>query len=712
MDGSASSNKEAIYDAIARFSIGLRGDLEVSRQITNNKVQYVLRDPLTFSSCALSQEDYQVFLHLVPNQTVLASYQKLSAAGIIAEDQRNEFYQFIIDLHRRNLIRLPILDSKLLYREYSERRERETSSLPLRLLSYQFPLLNPDRFLESTQRFIRPLFQTGFLFLWIILAGMASYTVAVRWTEFTDSTSSLLVLKSFPILLMILCVLKLIHELGHAYACKVFGGNVSEMGLIFILGTPCAYVDTSSAWGFRDRWQRIVVNLAGMYFESLVAILAVFIWSSTPSGLLHSIAHYTIVLSTAVTLVFNANPLMKFDGYYVLSDFLGIPNLKRIASTSFVHTLKRLCLGVEAPRIGDTLWRDRFLGLFGAASEVYRLLIVLGIVTFLTLQVPAIGLTLGLMYLLVTMLPGIDRLTRYLFWHPDTVSRRPRVLAVIGGTAIAFAILLFTPLSTTISLTGIVGRENETFIRATEPGLVSKVGFKPSQRVDPGELLFELTNEELQHRSAMARAEEQKLRMQWIEALRNDPDQAGIVMQKLRQAELNLAIFEEALGRLTIRAPRDGVLTEWQTRDFMGRFLKPGEPLVKLESGKWIVRALATDEEILDTQLMGGDPVEVEILGQPGVRWCGRVVGVSQASQERIEEAAFTQLGGGEISIDPYSQKAARGYFLICMELDLVSESNLRSGIRVQTMLPNRKWSIGRSLSRKIWQFYHRYLMG
>jgi putative peptide zinc metalloprotease protein len=711
-DGEPHPNKDAIYEAISRLPIGLRGDLEVSRQITNSGVQYVLRDPLTFASCALSNEDYQVFLHLEPKQTVLDAYQKLSDAGIIAADQREEFYQFMIDLHRRNLIRLPILDGNLLYRAYSERRTREFSSLPLRLLSYQFPLLNPDRFLRETQRFVRPLFQRWFLLVWIALAGIASYVVAVHWKEFTDSAASLLALRSFPVLVLLLCVLKVIHELGHAYACKLYGGNVPEMGLIFILGTPCAYVDTSAAWGFRDRWQRIVVNLSGMYFESLIAILAVFAWVSTPPGLLHSIAHYTIVLSTAMTIVFNANPLLKFDGYYVLSDYLGIPNLKRIASTCFMHSLKRNCLGMELPRIGSTVWHDRFLSLFGAASEAYRFLIVVGIVTFLVLQVPAIGLTLGLMYLFVTMLPGVDRLTRYLFWHPDTVSRRPRVLCVIVGAAIVLGVVLFTPIATTISVLGIVGRENETFIRATESGLVSKVGFKPAERVESGELLFELSNEELQSRFIAARTDATKLRTQWIEALQKNPPEAAMLMQKLRQAELNLDAVEKAVDRLTIRAPEQGVLTEWQTQDFVGRFLKPGEPLVKLESGKWIVRALATDEEILDSQLVEEDPIDVEIIGQPGKRLHGRVVSVSQASQERIEESALTQFGGGDISIDPYSQKASQSYFLITMELDTIGNLSMRSGIRVQAMVPNRKWSLGRSLSRKFWQFYHRYLLG
>lgn len=708
----STSNKDSILNAISALPIGLRSDLEVSRQLSNTKVQYVIRDPLAFSSCALSKDDYQVFLHLESNQTVLQAYEKLAAEGIIAADQRDEFYQFLLDLHRRNLIRLPILDGKLLYKEFSERREKEKASLPMRLLSYQVPLVNPDRFLETTLRFAKPAFHSWFIVAWMVLVGVAAYVVSAHWAEFTNSTSSLLALKSLPVLLLILCVLKLFHELGHAYACKLYGGNVPEMGMIFIIGTPCAYVDTSAAWGFRNRWQRIAVNLAGMYFESLIAIAAVFVWSLTPPGLLHSVAHYTIVLATVVTVLFNANPLLKFDGYYILSDSLGIPNLKRVSTASFIHSLKRTLLGIESPRIGNSAWGDRLLSLFGAASESYRIVILLGIVTFLSLQIPAIGLAFGLFYLFATMLPGIDRLVRYLFSHPETTSRRPRVLVMLASLGVCAAFLLTLPLSSSISFPGIVGREKETFIRALEPGFVSNVGFEPSQEVQAGEMLFELTNEELMSQHAIAQADVAKGYTQWVDSLQNKPDESGILLQKYQQAKLVLDSVEKAMERLTIRAPQDGVLTEWQSNQFAGRFFKSGEPLVKLESGKWIVRALATDEEILDSQVAEGDPVEFDVIGQPGTRLKGRVVSVSKSSHEKIEDSAFTHLGGGDIDVDPYTQKAIKGYFLVVMEIDSQCESQLRSGIRVQAMAINRNWSLGRSLSRKVWQFYHRYLMG
>jgi len=706
------AKKEKIIALLSPLSIGLRRDIEVSRQVANGDVQYVIRDPLTFNSCALAQEDYQVFLHLEHMQSVRQAYENLTAKGIISADQRDEFFQFVVDLQRHNLILLPIVDGKVLYERFAERRKKEKASLPMRLISFQLPLLNPDRFLELTKRFAWPLFQSWFLVAWLFMVGLATYMVSVRWADFSSATASLLALQSLPLLVLILCILKAWHELGHAYACKIFGGTVPEIGLFFIVGTPCAYVDASSAWGFRDRWQRIAVNLAGMYFESLIAIIAVFVWSLTPPGLINSIAHYTIVISTVVTIMFNANPLLKFDGYYVLCDLLNIPNLKRLATASMHHCIKRIFLGIDAPRIGVTWWSDRLFTLFGAASDIYRITVTLGIFAFLSLQIPTVGLLLGLFYIFAGLIPTIDRIVRYLLFQPETRGSRRRAVLLIGGSAAALTLVIVMPVWSAISFTGVVGRENETFIRSPEPGFVTTIGFKPSQQVQPGDVLFELTNEELLTRHATAKVEVSKLKSQLLQSLQTDPTEFGLLKQRLHQAELDLREVDSAIERLTIRAPQDGVLAEWQKNDFEGRFFQSGEPLIKLESGKWVVRAFATDEEISDSQVAVGDAVEFEVIGQPGKRLHGSVIGVAKSSQTKIDETVLTQLGGGDIGIDPYSQKASEAYFSITMQLDSNPESTMRSGLRVQAMVPNRRWSLGRSLARKVLQFYHRYLLG
>jgi putative peptide zinc metalloprotease protein len=714
--GSSANNggdlREQLLARLASLSIGLRRDLEVSRQVAGGEVQYVIRDPLTFNSFSLTSVDYQVFQHLEHMQTVEEAFQTLSRRDIVKADQKDDFYRFIVDLQRHNLIFLPILEGKSLYERFKDRRKKELASLPLRLISFQIPLFNPDRFLDRTSRFAWPLFQKFSLVAWIALGLLAIYMLQSRWTDFSNSTGSMLALRNVPILLMLLCLLKAWHELGHAYACKIFGGTVPEVGLFFIAGTPCAYVDASAAWGFRDRWQRIAVNLAGMYFESLIAIAAVFVWSLTPPGLIHSIAHYTIVISTVVTILFNANPLLKFDGYYVLCDWLNIPNLKKLSTQAMYNCAKRLLLGLPVPAVGETWWSDRLFTIFGVASEIYKVFVTLGIFVLLSMQVPAIGLMAALFYLFAGLIPQIDRLIRYLLLQKETQGYRRRACLLIGLSAAGLTLLIVTPIWTAISFTGVVGYETELYLRSPEAGFVRKVSARPSQSVQHGQPILELSNDELQERYTLAKLEVSKLKSQLIQSLQADLSEFGMLTQRIQQAELDLKEVEQSMERLTVRAPQNGVLTDWNGSDFDGRFFQTGEPILRLVSGKWVVRALATDEEIADSLVRVGDRIELEVIGRPGERFSGQVIGVTQVGQSRIDEIVLTQLGGGDIDIDPQTKLAQDSYFAITVEVEEPSHLELRSGIRVQAMAPNRKWSLGRFMARKVWQFYHRYLLG
>ena len=164
-------------------------------------------------------------------------------------------------------------------------------------------------------------------------------------------------MSNVPILWTLLVGLKTFHELGHAYACKRFGGTVPEMGAMIMMGTPCAYVDASSSWSFPKRWHRMIVALAGMYFESMLAMVALVVWLCTDTGQLHSAAQYAIVLSTVVTIGFNANPLMRYDGYFILCDLLNFPNLHRDAKASSSSFIKWILYGIESKPVSE----NRFL---------------------------------------------------------------------------------------------------------------------------------------------------------------------------------------------------------------------------------------------------------------------------------------------------------------------------------------------------------------
>lgn len=193
----------------------------------------------------------------------------------------------------------------------------------------------------------------------------------------------LLATENLPFLWLSFVLLKVWHELGHGYACRIHGGAVPEMGLLLIAGTPAAYMDGAAAWSFPERWKRLVVMMGGMYFESILAIPAVFIWAFSSSPLLSSCDHQIVMMASLITLLFNANPLMKYDGYFIASELLGIQNLRARSDRFLKCLLKRTFLGLKVeshtrPMGRDLWWNSASSGtgsrviVAGPCINVYR----------------------------------------------------------------------------------------------------------------------------------------------------------------------------------------------------------------------------------------------------------------------------------------------------------------------------------------------------
>jgi putative peptide zinc metalloprotease protein len=208
-------------------------------------------------------------------------------------------------------------------RDASEKRRRMLQPLSLRL-----PLFDPDAFLGRWVGFVRPLFSVYGALAWCVVVGAALVLGASHWTELTqDAGSRLLSGQSLLLLWIAYPCVKALHELGHGFAAKVWGAEVHEMGIMFLVLMPVPYVDASAANVFPDKRKRMVVSAAGILVEMLLAALALLVWLAVEPGFVRSVAYSVIWISGASTLLFNANPLLRFDGYFVLSDWIEIPNL-------------------------------------------------------------------------------------------------------------------------------------------------------------------------------------------------------------------------------------------------------------------------------------------------------------------------------------------------------------------------------------------------
>src|SRR5258706_426570 len=172
--------------------------------------------------------------------------------------------------------------------------------------------------------------------------GTALGAIGPEWNRLKTAGQNAIEPGNWPLLWATFVLIKLIHELGHAFSCRRFGGEVHELGIMFLVFVPAPYVDASSAWSLPSKWQRVFVGAGGMIFELFVAAICAFIWKYTdPTTLVSKLAYNAMFIATVTTILFNANPLLRYDGYYILSDLLEIPNLRQQSMENSMSLIKR-----------------------------------------------------------------------------------------------------------------------------------------------------------------------------------------------------------------------------------------------------------------------------------------------------------------------------------------------------------------------------------
>lgn len=700
------SNNQDVLSRLRTVQVGRRGELEISRHIFRGQPSYVVQDPVTFASHHLTAEDYQIFVALDSERPLHRIFEQLVERGFLKEDREEDFYRFVVHLNQLGLLNLPLSDGKRLYERFQKKRAARRRNWLTGIVFLRVPLVQPDAFLTRTMRYATPLFTRGAFALWLLGACVSLYVVAMRWEAFCNPLGTMLAVQNLPILWTLLVGMKVIHEFGHAYACKHFGGRVPEMGALFVVFTPCAYVDASTAWGFTSRWHRIIVGLAGMYFESMVAMAALAVWCFTEPSPLRSVAHYAVILSTVVTVGFNINPLMRYDGYYILSDLVNTPNLRQLASAQIIATVKRVALGIRVPDVASTRAGRWGLVLFGISSGLYKLLVLIAISAVVAWKIPAAGLGMAVCFLAALFWRFGTRLVRYVAWSQEAAPVRRRAVTVtIGVLVCAVAGLLWLPTPGSIQMTGVVRRRDDRIVRSSGSGFLQRVDVHAGDVVPTGAALATLENTDVVSALKKKQAEVDQLLVQLHAQATTDPKLAAATQRELQRAERECRHLEQEVGQLVIRAPIPGQITQIQGLEDRGRFVRQGEPLATVSAGPWVLNAVATEQTLTTWRPRKGDPVEIRLVSQGGRSFSGNVVRLVPAGSKKIGDPSLTHLGGGSIAVSANTMEADRPFFAIVIAIDNPDSSVLRPGMTAVAVFDGHRVPLGTHFYRRMLNF-------
>ena len=676
--------QQCLAGRLADTQVSVRADLKYTRQVNRDGVSYIVHHPVTFSNHRLSAEDYLILSQLRGHGKLSDVFQKLLSQDLLEADQEEDFYHFVVHLNQLQLLQLPISDANQLHDKFVKKTQRERAQKAKSFLFFRIPLFEPTAFLDRTLSIFRPMFTKTMGAVWLCGMAVSIYLVLSRWEEFSNPLGTMLATSNFLILWFLLLGLKIIHEFGHAYACRHYGAKVPEMGAFFLMGSPCAYMDASDSWNLTSRRQRLVVAMGGMYFESWFAMLGILIWYMTEPSLLNSVALYTVVLSTVITIGFNINPLMKYDGYYALCDLLGRPMLREDAAFEFTRVVKRVLFGLNIETRIESRLERVWLIVFGLACSIYRLTIAISIATVLGSFIPLLGSLVLTTYVGSTVLKLVKAGIVYLKTSPEIEDRRTRAW-IASGLALMGMLLAtcFIPVPGATRANGVVVPQNRFVAYATSPGFLTGRDVQNGMTIAEGATLCQLSNPELERGLVDARTAVRDLEVQLLGELTQNSPETAMTQQRLRQARESLAEVQGMVSRLHIVAPATGVVSETRSLDVKGRFVSPGEPVASVGSGDWFVTSVIDEETFSDLRPAKGDRVKLTLASRAGVALSAKIVELKRAASNEIELPQLTQLAGGDIPVaSEDNMMAQRPYVELRMRLDDQNVPHLKQGQR------------------------------
>jgi putative peptide zinc metalloprotease protein len=635
----------------------LRAHTEIHRQRFRGAVWYLLQDHQTGQFHRLSPAAHLVLCLMDGRRTVSEIWTRVGETLGEEQPTQEEIIRLLAQLHGADLL-LSKLPPNM--EELNERADTHTRrALMTRIrnpLALRFPLLDPDRFLEATLPLVRPLFTTAGLIGWIILVTVAILVGAMNISALTSNVDDqLLTSQNVALMLLAYPLIKAFHELGHAYATKIRGGEIHEIGVMLLIFVPVPYVDASASAVFRNKWHRATVGAAGIMVEAALASIALFVWVSAEPGLVRAFAFNVILIGGVSTLLFNGNPLLKFDGYYVLSDLLEIPNLGSRANKYVVYFVQRYAFGVgglssPATASGEAGW---FM-VYALSAAIYRLSILLTIALYVASKLFFIGIGLAIASVASTLVWPVVNALKFVAESPLLHRRRRRAILVCSATvSAALVLLLAIPLPFSTIAQGVVWVGDQAAVRAMTDGFVASVPVTSGSWVDSGTTLVAGEDTVLVQSTAVIEKHLNELYLRLDAAIPHDIVQANIFREQIRLTEGQLDLSRRHLADLDLKASKAGHVLITDETDLPGRFLHQGD-IVGYVVGEDdpIVRVVVPQNDI--------DPVRRNVL-KIEVRAADDMSHVLPAiilrevpsATAEIPHLALSTVGGGQVLMDP-----------------------------------------------------------
>lgn len=704
-----------------------RRDLEITVLHYRDEESAVVKDPVRLKYFRLTPEQHLLLVLLNVPRSVEFLRRELQKNFPSIHVEKVEIQRLIQDLHQKGLLASNRNGQgfRLLFRRAEEVR-KEVIKSAINPMFIRLPGWDPNAFLGWMVRCFGWVFHPAMIVASLMLVAMCTVFAISHYDDirrklphFHDFFSG----ENLVYLWITLAVTKLVHEFGHGMSCRKLGGECREMGLIFLVFSPTMFCNTSDSWRFENKWHRMAVGAAGMYFELILASLAVILWWNVPAGALQNMCLNVFFVSTVSTLLFNANPLLKFDGYYILSDFLEIPNMQTKGTQALQSSIAWGCFGIKMPHspFQPRTNRGMFVA-YAVLAAIYRWVVMLGIMGFMYKVLKPYRLEMmGLGLACVSLSAGFLQQGRQwyqIFAAPRKEPLSRKKMLISGVILLAVSSVVFAvPVPWYVEASCFVQPCNGLKVYAKVPGILEEIAARPREPVLAGQVIAQLRNDELIDRVEVLEPQVKAAQRQQ-EAARAAGNDGGVVIARQRelalQQELNQA--RDWLRQTQIVAPRAGRLVEppimeagrQERTDRLPKW--QGTPLANRNLGAFIesqthLYTIAPSDEyevvmLLDQEdakhLTVGKRVRVKIFGLPDEVVTTTIDDLSERAVNVCPPELCTSFGGALAATPASDGKLMLEFGMIQASAKLNSvSSRVAPGFRGSARIIVSEYSIG-----------------
>lgn len=648
----------------------LRSDLAISHQLFEGRSHAIIKDPLSLKYFRLPAEDYALAALFDGRRNVAeicAAFWSAHPHAALMQGEKALRERVLAFAHELLMAGFLEATGAGVRRQLELRRLRKRPLSPwglfMKALFLKIPLWDPDAFLIRLERPLRPLWSwAGFVMsLLVLLAGTVVF--AFNFPRIEPSLDDFLTLPNLALVWALTLLVKVVHEFGHGLTCKHYGGEVHEMGLMVMVFSPFLYADVTDSYLFPKRRHRILVAAAGIYVELVIAAVAALLWAVSQPGPTQQLLFNLMLITSVWTVLFNANPLMKFDGYYILTDVLGVPNLRSKAQLCVSSMFGRWLFGTQPSAQTERLLPRRNRGwfvLYSLAAQAYLLQITLGIAMIFHHLLKPYGLAwLGdaigagaVMSMLVVPVSGFlkKQFSMAAASKPGCWRRPVVVLALV---LLAAGLLLQCPWQVRVERPAVVRPLQAAWVRAEVPGRIKEILVKAGDRVAAGQPLAVLENVSLSSDVAGAKLEVERASRQTDLAL--GAGAPAILQQYAAVRESAGVALKEAqrmLDKLTLRSPVAGTVLTPDLERLAAGSLKAGDTLCEVAALQPLQLFIPLNERQA-RHIRAGQRVELRVAAAPGRTYEGEVTEDAKTPPSDDLPPNLVATLGGDIAAKP-----------------------------------------------------------